>query len=237
VPLHITDTAGLRDSVEAADEVERIGIGRSWGAIAGADCVLFVHDLQRAGRDAAYDAVERDIAARLPAGVTVIDVWNKADAVENAEAGEGPSGSSAGRSGRDGQAGQPLTASPVVRAPEAASWVAAGPDASDPAHTAVRLSARTGAGLQALRAALLRQAGWHAMPEGLFIARERHVHALQRTASHLDAAAAHLDSPAHALDLLAEELRLAHQALGEITGAFGTEDLLGEIFGRFCIGK
>jgi len=71
----------------------------------------------------------------------------------------------------------------------------------------------------------------------VFIARERHVHALQRTASHLDAAAAHLDSPAHALDLLAEELRLAHQALGEITGAFGTEDLLGEIFGRFCIGK
>jgi tRNA modification GTPase len=101
----------------------------------------------------------------------------------------------------------------------------------------VRLSARTGAGLQALRAALLRQAGWHAMPEGLFIARERHVHALQRIASHLDVAAAHLDSPAPALDLLAEELRLAHQALGEITGVFGTEDLLGEIFGRFCIGK
>jgi tRNA modification GTPase len=200
VPLHITDTAGLRHDDQAADEVERIGIGRSWGAIAGADCVLFVHDLQRAGRDAAYDAAERDIAARLPAGMAVIDVWNKADAVESAEAAEGPS-------------------------------------ASNPAPTAVRLSARTGDGLQALRAALLRQAGWHAMPEGLFIARERHVHALQRTASHLDAAAAHLDSPAPALDLLAEELRLAHQALGEITGVFGTEELLGEIFGRFCIGK
>jgi tRNA modification GTPase len=59
VPLHITDTAGLRRDDQAADEVERIGIGRSWGAIAGADCVLFVHDLQRARRDAAYDAAER----------------------------------------------------------------------------------------------------------------------------------------------------------------------------------
>jgi tRNA modification GTPase len=237
VPLHITDTAGLRQDDQTADEVERIGIGRSWGAIAGADCVLFVHDLQRAGLDAAYDAAERDIAARLPAGVAVIDVWNKADAVEGAEAGEGAYGSSAGESGQDGQALPDLAVPAVVPASEATSWVAAGPCASDPAHTAVRLSARTGAGLQALRAALLRQAGWHAMPEGLFIARERHVHALQRTASHLDAAAAHLDSPAPALDLLAEELRLCHQALGEITGAFGTEELLGEIFGRFCIGK
>ena len=79
MPLHITDTAGLRDSVEAADEVERIGIGRSWGAIETADLVLFVHDLTRAGRDIGYDAAERDIATRLPAGVTVVDVWNKAD--------------------------------------------------------------------------------------------------------------------------------------------------------------
>ncbi len=74
-----TDTAGLRDSVEAADEVERIGIGRSWGAIETVDLVLFMHDLIRAGRDIGYDAAERDIATRLPAGVTVVDVWNKAD--------------------------------------------------------------------------------------------------------------------------------------------------------------
>ncbi len=237
VPLHITDTAGLRRDDQAADEVERIGIGRSWGAIAGADCVLFVHDLQRAGRDAGYDAAERDIAARLPAGVAVIDVWNKADAVEDAEAGEGACGSSAGGSGPDVQAGPALAAPRVAPASEATSVVASGTGVSAPTPTAVRLSARTGAGLQALRAALLRQAGWHAVPEGLFIARERHVHALQRTASHLDAAAALLDGRAPALDLLAEELRLGHQALGEITGAFGTEELLGEIFGRFCIGK
>ena len=61
--------------------------------------------------------------------------------------------------------------------------------------------------------------------------------ALVRTAAHLQAAQEHLSSPATALDLLAEELRLAHQALGEITGVFTADDLLGEIFGKFCIGK
>jgi tRNA modification GTPase len=63
------------------------------------------------------------------------------------------------------------------------------------------------------------------------------VDALQRTLAHLHQAQAHAGQRDAALDLLAEELRLAHQALGEITGEFGTEDLLGEIFGRFCIGK
>jgi tRNA modification GTPase len=101
----------------------------------------------------------------------------------------------------------------------------------------VRVSARTGEGLDALRHALLEQAGWHAAAEGVAIARARHVRALREAEAHLQAAADHLDSPAPALDLLAEELRLAHHALGEITGVFTSEDLLGEIFGRFCIGK
>ena len=93
-------------------------------------------------------------------------------------------------------------------------------------------------GLDALRQALLRQAGWQAAPEGLFIARTRHVQALQRTRDHLHAGAGSTRRARDAaLDLLAEELRLAHRALGEITGEFSTEDLLGEIFGRFCIGK
>jgi tRNA modification GTPase len=99
------------------------------------------------------------------------------------------------------------------------------------------LSARTGQGLEALRQALLRTAGWQAAPEGVFIARARHVQALQRCAKHLALAHAHLAEPVPALDLLAEELRLAHQALGDITGAFTAEDLLGEIFSKFCIGK
>jgi tRNA modification GTPase len=185
VPLHVVDTAGLRE--HAADEVERIGIGRSWEAIAGADAVLFVHDLTRRG-DAAYEAAEAEIAARLE-GADVLHVHNKADAAA------------------------PATDDGVV------------------------LSAKAGTGLEALRSELLRRAGWQAQPDGVFIARARHVDALQRTLAHLHQAQAHAGQRDAALDLLAEELRLAHQALGEITGEFGTEDLLGEIFGRFCIGK
>ena len=79
--------------------------------------------------------------------------------------------------------------------------------------------------------------GWHAAPEGLFIARARHVHALQRTRTHLQQAMALCDAAGTPLELLAEELRLAHDALAEITGAFSADDLLGEIFSRFCIGK
>jgi tRNA modification GTPase len=108
--------------------------------------------------------------------------------------------------------------------------------ASAPAD-ALLLSARTGAGLDTLRQALLHQAGWQAAPEGLFIARARHVQALRATLAHVQAAQQHAAMQDAALDLLAEELRLAHHALGEITGVFSNEDLLGEIFSRFCIGK
>jgi len=189
VPLHVTDTAGLRLPHEAADEVERIGIARSWEAIAGADVVLFLRDLSRRG-EAAYDAADAEIAALLPAATARLELWNKADA-----------------------------------APAA---VPAG---------AMALSARTGEGLDALRQALLAQAGWQPAAEGLFIARTRHVQALREARGHLEAAQAHAAVRDAALDLLAEELRLAHRALMAITGEYGTEDLLGAIFGRFCIGK
>ncbi|TSE28331.1 tRNA modification GTPase MnmE [Tepidimonas thermarum] len=198
VPLHVIDTAGLRDGAEV-DEVERIGIERAWQRIEAADAVLFVHDLTRAA-DPAYardDAAIRErLTARLPARVPVIDVWNKADA-----------------------------AAPACGAP------ALGADA-------LCLSARTGAGLERLRQRLLQAVGWSGhTTEGLFSARQRHVEALHRVRAHLLAAQAQLDSPAPALELLAEELRLAHEALGTITGAFGADDLLGVIFSRFCIGK
>ncbi|MCX7814462.1 MAG: 50S ribosome-binding GTPase, partial [Tepidimonas ignava] len=117
----------------------------------------------------------------------------------------------------------------------------AAPDApacGDHGDHGVVLSASTGAGLDALRQRLLRTVGWQGQTaEGLYSARQRHVQALQRVRAHLLAAQAELDSPAPALELLAEELRLAHDALGTITGAFGADDLLGEIFSRFCIGK
>jgi tRNA modification GTPase len=97
---------------------------------------------------------------------------------------------------------------------------------------AVAVSARTGEGLERLRAAILRAAGWSAVGESVFLARERHVRALERAQAHLEAAAGE-----RRWELFAEELRLAHAALGAITGEFSPDDLLGEIFARFCIGK
>ena len=205
VPLHLIDTAGLRGDLQAGDEVERIGIARSWEAIAQADAVIFLHDLTRRGQ-ADYEAAEALIARRLQAigdHGRILHVHTKADA--------GPAVASA------------------------AAWAA-----DD--EPGVRLSARTGAGLDALRQALLQRAGWVAATEGVFIARKRHLLALARTAAHLQSARGHVltrDGQASdaALDLFAEDLRLAHDALSEITGAFTADDLLGEIFGKFCIGK
>jgi tRNA modification GTPase len=201
VPLHISDTAGLRSG--STDEVERIGIQRSWQAIADADTVVFMHDLSRIGQPE-YDAADASIAQELPPGVPVLHVFNKADLTDLTDA--------------------------VEQADAAASAQATAPER-------IALSARTGLGLDALRQALLRQAGWQAAPEGLYIARARHVQALQRTRGHVLQALEHAAQRDTALDLLAEELRLAHRALGEITGEFSNEDLLGEIFSRFCIGK
>ncbi|WP_313077447.1 tRNA uridine-5-carboxymethylaminomethyl(34) synthesis GTPase MnmE [Melaminivora sp.] len=207
VPLHVIDTAGLR---QAQDEVERIGIERAWEEIASADAVLFLHDLTRADAPE-YIAADQDIATtlaqKLPASVPVIDVWNKSDA--------------AGEPGEAGGAGQPP----------------AGDGAAGAAGSAVRLSARTGQGLDALRRALLQIAGWQGAPEGLYLARARHLQALRAVDGHLMEAAAQLAGPRPALDLLAEELRLAQNALNTITGEFGADDLLGVIFSRFCIGK
>jgi len=190
VPVHVVDTAGLR---EAVDEVEKIGVARSWAEIEGADAVVFLHDLTRRG-DVVYEQGDAAIAARLPAslaaGDRIVHVHNKLD----------------------------------LRP-------AAAPD------DGVAISALTGAGLVALRARLLALAGWQAASEGVFIARARHVDALQRARSHLAGAAAHAALGNRALELVAEELRLGHDALGEITGAFTSDDLLGAIFGRFCIGK
>lgn len=187
VPLHIIDTAGLRDS---SDEVEQIGIARAWDAIAAADAVLFLHDLTRTGAPE-YAEADVSIAARLPPHIPVIHVGNKLD-----------------------------------RAPEAAA-----------PEDGVRLSARTGEGLDGLRRVLLDVAGWQSAPEGVYTARARHVQALQAVDAHLREAAGQLQARGPALDLLAEELRLAQNALNEITGEFTSDDLLGVIFSSFCIGK
>lgn len=101
---------------------------------------------------------------------------------------------------------------------------------------AISLSAKAGSGIDLLRAELLRIAGWH-QTEDVFIARERHLRALAAAREHLGTARAVVESPFPALELFAEELRLTQQALGEITGEFTADDLLGVIFSRFCIGK
>jgi tRNA modification GTPase len=198
VPLHITDTAGLRHDDAAGDEVERIGMSRSWQAIGEADAVLFLHDRSRRG-EPAYEAAESRIAQRLAdvAPGHLVHVHNKADLA-------------------------PLAAPPAHLPTD---------------EPGLSLSAKNGQGLEALRQRLLDLAGWVAQPEGLFIARTRHVQALQRAAGHIALAQAHAAQRDAALDLLAEELRLAHGALGEITGQVTPDDLLGHIFGSFCIGK
>jgi tRNA modification GTPase len=192
VPVHITDTAGLREDALAHDEVERIGMARSWESIHSADAIVFLHDLSRLA-DADYQAADALIAQRLASAdpSRLIQVFNKADL------------------GAQAPADRP----------------------------GLLLSARTGEGLDVLRQALLERAGWQAVPEGVFIARTRHVMALRSTATHLAQAADHAAQADAALDLFAEELRLAHLALQSITGQFSADDLLGEIFGRFCIGK
>lgn len=195
VPLHVIDTAGLREGVDV-DEVERIGIARAWGQIEAADAVLFLHDLARID-EPSCQAADAAIAAELPDGVTVLHVWNKLD--------QCPDG-----------VGQPL---------------------AETQDGGLAISAKRGDGLQALRQRLLALAGWQHAGDGLFMARERHLQALRRVGEHLDRADEHLAVQAEHLDLLAEELRLAQQALGEITGEFSADDLLGEIFSRFCIGK
>ena len=100
----------------------------------------------------------------------------------------------------------------------------------------VYLSAETGRGIGALRQRIRELAGYENQGEGAFTARRRHIRALQRAAEHFVAGRRALEE-ARAGELLAEELRLSQQALGEITGAFTADDLLGKIFSEFCIGK
>ena len=198
VPLHVIDTAGLRES---DDEVERIGIARAWDEIAAADAVLFLHDLTRV-EQADYAAADADIARtlqdKLPAQVPVIHVWNKTD----------------------------------MAAADVQSRHTAQLNAEQ-----IALSARTGDGLDALRKRLLEVAGWQSAPEGLYLARARHVEALQAVDAHLEMADEQLAAQSAHLDLLAEELRLAQLSLNSITGEFSSDDLLGVIFSSFCIGK
>ncbi|OOC12483.1 tRNA uridine-5-carboxymethylaminomethyl(34) synthesis GTPase MnmE [Dickeya dadantii] len=191
MPLHIIDTAGLRD---ASDEVERIGIERAWQEIEQADRVLFMVD------GTTTDAMEPaaiwpEFMARLPKTLPITVVRNKADVT-----------------------GEPLGIEDVNT------------------YSLIRLSARTGDGVDLLRDHLKQSMGFTSNTEGGFLARRRHLQALEQAAQHLQQGHEQLVG-AYAGELLAEELRLAQQSLSEITGEFTSDDLLGRIFSSFCIGK
>ena len=191
MPLHIIDTAGLR---EASDEVERIGIERAWQEIELADHVLFMVDGTTTA-ETDPQAIWPEFIARLPAAMPVTVIRNKADVTGEA----------------------------------------AGADTASH-HTLIRLSARSGAGVETLRDHLKESMGFAGNVEGGFIARRRHLEALELASVHLLQGRDQLLG-ARAGELLAEELRLAQQALSEITGEFTADDLLGRIFSSFCIGK
>ena len=196
IPLHIIDTAGLRDT---DDTVENIGIERSWAEIAKADVIVHLQDAR-----APRDPLDSDIAERLPAGTPVLNVLNKIDLLP----------SEAQKS--------------LELAPESA------PQSSD---STLYISANTGQGLATLQRRLLDIAGWAPGNESPWLARERHVKALEQARQHLLLADEHAQHTDQVLDLFAEELRLAHESLASITGEFTSDDLLGEIFSSFCIGK
>ena len=183
MPLHVLDTAGLRDS---EDPVEKEGVRRTRGELARADHALLVVD----GSLVTADELSA-LRAELPATLPHTLVFNKSD----------------------------LPASPSTSAVEG-----------------LRVCALTGDGLDSLRAALRAAAGLGEEATTTVLARRRHLDALARARSHLDEGVRQLDAH-RAGELLAEELRLAQNALGEITGKVSSDDLLGEIFASFCIGK
>jgi len=191
MPLHVIDTAGLRDTPDA---VEKIGVARAWAEIETADRVLLLVD---AATTAETDprAIWPEFVDRLPDISRLTLVRNKIDTNEE---------------------------TPEI-------------DLSTD-HPTVRLSAKTGAGVDNLKDHLKDIMGFSATTEGRFSARRRHLDALDRAAESLDNGRAQL-SGYGAGELLAEDLRDAQQQLGEITGEFSADDLLGEIFGSFCIGK
>ena len=191
MPLHIIDTAGLRDT---QDKVEQIGIERAWAEIEQADRVLFMVD------GTTTDAVDpREIwpefVDRLPKNIGLTVIRNKADLT-----------------------GEDLAPS------------------QEQGHAVYRISAKTELGLPALREHLKACMGFQGNTEGGFMARRRHLDALERAAERLLVAKEQLEVFV-AGELVAEELRLAQESLSEITGEFSSDDLLGRIFSSFCIGK
>lgn len=191
MPLHIIDTAGLR---EATDEVEKIGINRAWQEIEQADAILLMLDsTEKANQN--MDKVRSEFLQKLPPHIPVTIIRNKVDLTNESEGIE---------------------------------------QLQD--YCVIRLSAKTHHGVNLLREHLKQSMGYQSSTEGGFLARRRHLEALNKAAEHLTNGHIQL-TQYQAGELLAEELRLAQQQLSEITGQFTSDDLLTSIFSSFCIGK
>ena len=192
VPMHIIDTAGLR---ETDDLVEAKGIERSWDAIRLADVVIFLKDFnsEASPEGATEEALRKAILQALPPKCEVLEVLNKSDLLATAD--------SATRGGT------------------------------------LLISAKTGDGIDGLKKKILEIAGWGGSHEGAIIARRRHLDCLDRAAEHIDKSQQFAADGNISLDLFAEELRLAQDQLGQITGKLLPDGLLGKIFSQFCIGK
>lgn len=191
MPLHIIDTAGLRD---ATDEVERIGISRAWTEIEQADRIILMLDSSDP-ESVDLSKVRSEFLAKLPSTLPVTIVRNKIDL----------NGEQASESEQGG-------------------------------YQMISLSAQTHDGVKLLREHLKQAMGFQTGMEGGFLARRRHLDALDKAAEHLQIGLVQL-TEFHAGELLAEELRLVQSYLSEITGQFTSDDLLGSIFSSFCIGK
>lgn len=189
VPLHIVDTAGLR---ETDDEVEKIGIARTYRATETAHIALLLVDAAHG-----IGSAENSILERLPQEIDKIWVHNKIDI-------------------------------PKIDAFKENAKVT-----ENKGETHIYLSAKTGEGLHLLKETLLSRVGYQQNSEGVFMARGRHINALKKVEQHLNNACVNINSA----ELVAEELRLAQESLSSITGEFTPDDLLGEIFSKFCIGK
>lgn len=196
VPIHVVDTAGLRDT---DDPVERLGIARTHAELAKADLVVNVTAVDANSEKNIPSANDDFNGSLIDAEVPRLNVLNKIDLLTDVGAYLQKTGSA-------------LAA-------------------------VIGVSALTGQGMEQLRSELLRCAGRSPGEESVFLARERHLLALRQAATHIEQARNCLEQTAMPLDVLAEELRLAQLALGAITGEVSPDDLLGEIFSRFCIGK
>ena len=193
VPMHIIDTAGLRDT---SDLVEAKGIERSWDAIRSADLVVFLRDSKPANE--AEELVAQELKAQilkaLPPKCPVLEVVNKSDLL-----------------------GKP----PITKGEKQPLFI----------------SVKTGDGIALLKQKILEAVGWGGSQEGAILARRRHLDCLDRVATHLGRSEEFAANGNISLELFAEELRLAQDQLGQITGKLLPDDLLGKIFSQFCIGK